>query len=217
MHGPTADASREPPGDPGEQVHTLRDGGRVLVRALRASDRDQLAAGYEELSAASRRLRFFNPPEHLSGRLLDYLVDLDGCNHFALVAQAIDEPGQPGVAVARFARDRRDPSCAEAAVTVLESHCNRGIGTILLVSLVDEALANGITTFTASVMWENQALLDGLRAHGAVVVAAEPGVASVSIALPPGAKECEGGFATTSWQTAPQPAGGWRSASSRSR
>ncbi len=221
MHGPTADAPRDPPGeearDPGEQVHTLGDGGRILVRALRASDRDELAAGYEELSSASRRLRFFNPPEHLSGRLLDYLVDVDGCNHFALGAQAIDEPGQPGVAVARFARDPHDPSCAEAAVTVRESHRNRGIGTILLVSLVDEALAHGITTFTASVMWENQALLDGLRAYGAVVVPAEPGVAAVSVALPRGAKEYEGPFPIVSCRILPQPVGGWRSASSRWR
>lgn len=196
MRGPTAEEPRDEPGevtrDDRGQVHTLRDGGRILVRALRPSDREELAAGYEGLSAAARRLRFFSPPEHLSGQLLDYLVDVDGCNHFALGAQAMDEPGQPGVAVARFARDRHDPTTAEAAVTVRETHCNRGIGTIMLVSLVDEALAHGITNFTASVMWENQVLLDGLRAYGAVVTPAEPGVAAVTVALPQGAKEYEG-------------------------
>ena len=58
-------------------LHTLRDGGRILVRALRADDRNEMAARYEELSPASRRLRFFNAPKHLSGRLLDYLVDVE--------------------------------------------------------------------------------------------------------------------------------------------
>ena len=196
MNGSTTDEPHDAPGEVARsdrgQVHTLRDGGRILVRALRPSDREELAAGYEGLSLASRRLRFFNPPEHLSGQLLDYLVELDGCNHFALAAQAIDEPGQPGVAVARFSRDRHDPSTAEAAVTVMESFCNRGIGTILLISLVDEALAHGITNFTASVLWENQVLLDGLRAYGAVVAPAEPGVAAVTVALPQGVKEYEG-------------------------
>ena len=195
MNRSTADAARNEPGehrfDDLERVHLLADGGHILVRALRASDRLELAERYEELSAASRRLRFFNPPEHLSGHLLDYLVDVDGYHRFALGVQAIDEHAQPGVAVARFARDPHDPTTAEAAVTVLESHCNRGIGTVLLMSLVEAALARGITTFTASVLWENQVLLDGLRAYGAVVAPAEPGVAAVRVTLPRGAEHYE--------------------------
>lgn len=94
--------------------------------------------------------------------------------------------------MARYARDRDDPSTAEAAVTVLDSHCSRGIGTILLTSLADEALARGIATFTAGVMWENQVLLDSLHAIGAVVVPDEPGVAAVSVELPRNSKEFVG-------------------------
>ena len=165
-------------------VHTLRDGAHLLVRSLQPGDRDEIADGYEHLSPESRRLRFFNAPDHLSERLLDYLTDVDGVDRVALVARAIDEPGTPGVGVARYARDRRDPTTAEVAVTVLDTHRNRGIATILLTSLVDEAVANGITTFTASVMWENQMLLDGLRQFGATVVPDEPGVAAVSVDLP---------------------------------
>ena len=69
-------------------------------------------------------------------------------------------------------------------MTVLDSYCDRGIGTILLTSLVEAARARGITTFTASVLWENEELLDSLRAYGAVVVPDEPGVAAVSVGLP---------------------------------
>ncbi len=175
-----------------EEVHTLRDGGRILVRSLQPGDRDEIAAGYEQLSPESRRLRFFNAPNHLSERLLDYLTDVDGVNRVALVARAIDEPGTPGVAVARYARDHRDPTTAEAAVTVLDTHRNRGIATILLASLLDQAVANDITTFTASVMWENTMLLDSLREFGAVVVADEPGIAAVSVDLPRNSEEFAG-------------------------
>lgn len=175
-----------------EEIHTLRDGGRVLVRSLQPGDRDEIAAGYEQLSPASRRLRFFNAPNHLSERLLDYLTDVDGVNRVALVARAIDEPGAPGVAIARYARDHSDPTRAEAAVTVLDTHRNRGIATILLTSLVDRAVANDISTFTASVMWENKMLLTSLREFGAVVVADEPGVAAVSVDLPHDADEFAG-------------------------
>ena len=175
-----------------EEVHTLRDGGRIVVRPLQPGDRDEIAAGYEKLSPESRRLRFFNAPNHLSERLLDYLTDVDGVNRVALVATALDEPGAPGVAVARYARDHHDPTTAEAAVTVLDTHRNRGIATILLASLLDQAVANDITTFTASVMWENKLLLDALREFGAVVVADEPGIAAVSVDLPHDANEFAG-------------------------
>jgi protein lysine acetyltransferase len=104
----------------------------------------------------------------------------------------MDEPGQPGVGVARFARDHDDPSTAEAAVTVLDAYCNRGIGRILLTSLVEEARTHGITTFVASVKWENKVLLDSLRAYGAVVVPDEPGVAAVRVKLPPDSKKLIG-------------------------
>jgi GNAT superfamily N-acetyltransferase len=173
------------PRDRDGDVIVLDDGGRMLVRGLRASDRDELAQRYLELSPEARRLRFFNAPDHLSTRLLDYLVDVDGVDRCALVAFAMDDVGTPGVAIARYARSRDDATRAEAAVTVLDSYQRRGIGTALLHRLAEAARRNGISTLTATVMWENRALLDGLRALGADIRPSEPGVASVEIALPP--------------------------------
>jgi GNAT superfamily N-acetyltransferase len=166
------------------EVVVLSDGGRVLVRHLLASDREELAARYLELSPEARRLRFFNAPDHLSTRVLDYLLDVDGVERCALAAFAVDVDGAPGVGIARYARSRDDPSCAEAAVTVLDAYQSRGIGTELMYRLADQARRHGITTFTASVMWENRELLDSLRALGAQIQPSEPGVASVQIALP---------------------------------
>jgi hypothetical protein len=60
------------------EVVSLSGGDRVLVRHLLASDREELAERYLELSPEARRLRFFNAPDHLSTRLLDYLLDVDG-------------------------------------------------------------------------------------------------------------------------------------------
>jgi acetyltransferase len=167
------------------EVVTLADGGRILVRHLQPTDRAELAQRYLELSPESRRLRFFNAPGHLSERLLDYLMDVDVPNRSALVAFALDDDGAPGVGIARYARSREEPDTAEAAVTVMDSHQNRGIATALLTRLAEEAREHGITTFTASVMWENRDLLDGLREFGADVRPSEPGVASVRIPLPP--------------------------------
>jgi GNAT superfamily N-acetyltransferase len=168
----------------GGEVIVLADGARVLLRELLPADREELAERYLELSPEARRLRFFNAPDHLSERLLDYLMDVDGVDRCALVAFAIDDEGAPGVGLARYSRSRDEPECAEAAVTVLDAYQNRGIATALLLRLGDVARRHGISTFTASVMWENRALLDGLRALGAEVVPYEPGVASLRIALP---------------------------------
>ena len=164
-------------------VVSLPGGGRVFVRSLRPSDRDELSERYLTLSPEARRLRFFNAPDRLSARLLDYLVDVDGVDRSALVALAIDDDGAPGVGIARYARSRDDPSCAEAAVTVLDAYQSRGIATALLHRLAERAREHGITTFTASVMWENSELLDGLRAFEAQVQPCEPGVASVRIPI----------------------------------
>lgn len=169
---------------PDAEVVTLADGGRIMVRQLLPSDRDELAERYLELSPEGRRLRFFNAPDHLSTRLLDYLMDVDGPDRCALVAFAIDDEHSPGVGLARYVRSRDDPATAEAAVTVLDRYQNRGVATVLLQRLGQEAQRHGISTFTATVMWENRALLDGLRAFGAEVTPSEPGVASVRIALP---------------------------------
>jgi len=184
--GGGAAATAEPAG-----IHQLADGSHVLVRPLVPSDRDRLAEGFELLSAESRRLRFFNPPEHLSPRLLDYLTELDYDRHFALAAIAVDEPGEPGVGVARWIRPAGDPTKAEAAVTVLDRYQGRGIGTLLLMELAGRAVELGVRTFVGRVLWENEALLDGLRAFGARIEADEPGVARVEVDLAPQAEQRE--------------------------
>jgi GNAT superfamily N-acetyltransferase len=165
-------------------VHELNDGTRVLVRPLRPNDRGELARGYAALSEEARRTRFFSAPPELSEADLDYLTKLDLYDHFAWAAFALDDPGTPGVGVARYVRDQERDDVAEAAVTVLDSYQQRGLGTLLLLLLAERAQQNGITTFVSYVLWDNKALLDGLAAAGARIEPAEAGVARVEVDLP---------------------------------
>jgi len=161
------------------RCHTATDGQEILVRPLIATDREQLAARYEELSPDARRARFGSPPDQLSASELDRLLDLDYDSRFALAALLADDGDERGVGVARYARHSDDPSTAEVAVVVLDAYQHRGIGTILLADLVEVARDHGIGTFTATVRWENTSLLDAIRAAGATVTPREPGIAAV--------------------------------------
>ncbi len=167
----------------------LPGGLAIVIRLLLRGDRTRLQEAYEHLSEASRQLRFFLPPKHLSDAHLAYLTELDYDRRFALVAYGRDDPARSGFGVARWVRSSEDPTRAEAAVVVVDEMQGRGIGTALLGALVDEAVAHGITAFTADVRWENRKLLERLEALGATIRPAEPGVAGVEIRLPTGTDE----------------------------
>lgn len=153
--------------DPIEQIVTLRDGTRALVRPIRPDDKERIAEGLARLSPESRYRRFLRAVTTLNERELKYLTEIDYTSHFAWVASAIDLPGEPGLGVARYIRDPKDPEVAEAAVAVVDDYQGKGVGSILLRLLVATALENGITTFRAWVLGENAEILRPLERIGA--------------------------------------------------
>ncbi|HZS15710.1 MAG TPA: GNAT family N-acetyltransferase [Candidatus Dormibacteraeota bacterium] len=162
---------------------TLPGGGSVRIRPITPDDRTELGLAYQRLSPESRRLRFLSPPNHLTEDMLRRLTCVDGVNHAALVAIAEDEPGQPGVGVARYVRLGEGSDTAEVAVTVLDDHENRGIGTLLLEMLLEKALRNGVRHIRGYVAAENR-ILDLARAFDASITPDSPGVVLVDVTLP---------------------------------
>ncbi|GIW41628.1 MAG: hypothetical protein KatS3mg076_2205 [Candidatus Binatia bacterium] len=151
-------------------VRHLADGTPVRFRLLVPEDREALRAGFERLSPESRYRRFFSPMPRLSEKFLDYLTRTDNENHLAVVAERLDENGNPceGLGVARFVRSRDDPTVAEAAVAVVDEFQGRGVGTLLLWLLTCAALERGITKFRGYVLADNEgtrAFLDALVEH----------------------------------------------------
>jgi len=162
---------------------TVSDGSRIRIRPVVIADQDGIVRGFEQLSAESRVRRFFIPPTRLSESMLRYLTEIDYTNHVALGAFAIDDPGEPGVAIARYVRLNDDPTCAEAAVTVIDSCQRRGIATVLLEALALIALRNGISRFCGYVQWENTEILDLARRVGATVQPSSQAVARIELPL----------------------------------
>lgn len=129
--------------------HTLRDGAEVVLRTMRRSDQELLARGFERLSERSRYQRFLSLKPALSGRELDYLVDVDNQDHLAVGALVERADGPQGVGVARFVRYEDDPEVAEVAVAVIDDYQGLGLGRLLLSYLVVAARERGIRAFHA--------------------------------------------------------------------
>ena len=73
---------------------------------------------------------------------------------------AIDPRTGAGVGVARYIRDRNDPTRAELAVAVVDDWQRRGVGTRLAPPLATRARQEGIATFTAEVLADNRLMLN---------------------------------------------------------
>lgn len=153
-------AAHEVDADEWHRYVALRDGTRVLVRQIRPEDRDRLAAGFEQLSPASRYLRFHSAIDHLSAGHLDYLTVVDHVDHEAVVAIDLERPDAPGIGVARYVREPYEHDVAEAAITVADEYQGQGAGTLLLGALTDRAESNGIRVFRNYVLDGNHTMLE---------------------------------------------------------
>jgi len=166
------------------EVHRLSDGTEVRLRLLRASDRGKLAAGFRRLSAESRYRRFFSPMPKLPDRMLRRLTQTDDWDHLAVIAEPVTEDGA-ALGVARYVRLRDALATAEASVAVIDEMQRKGLGRLLLTTLVEAARERGIHRFRASILAENEAgklLLHSLDEHATARI--EDGLRVYELDLP---------------------------------
>lgn len=142
---------------PGPFKATLRDGRHVRIRPIVPADRDHIVRGLSQASDETLYFRFHAPIHGLSDADLRYLTQIDYANHMAWGAFALDEPGEPGVAVARYIVDADDPTQAETGIIVLDDYQDAGLGTLLMETLAISALNNGIERLTGRILPENVA------------------------------------------------------------
>ena len=162
---------------------TLRDGARMLVRPILRSDRGKLVDTQPGFSRESHYRRFFSAPP-LSEKVIRYLIDVDYCDHFAWVVLAADQPDEPGVASARYIRERDAEDIAEVAFSVVDDYQGRGLGTFLWGALAVAATENGVDRFRARVLAENEPMRAILRRAGARLEFSEPGVLETVVDVP---------------------------------
>ena len=168
-------------------VLTLRDGTPLGVRPLVPSDRDKLDdAIRNRFSAVAYHRRFFTGGP-LSESVVRYLIDVDLLRHFAWIAFAIDEPGEPVAGVARYIALAHEPNTAELAFSVYDNFQRRGVARMLLGALAIAARETGVDRFQALALVENTAVQGLIRSLGARWERDEPGVIKTVFDVPDGA------------------------------
>src|SRR5215216_6327852 len=103
----------------------LADNTLLFLREIRPDDKERLREGLHALSEESRRRRFLGPKPSLSASELRYLTEVDGINHYAIVA--FEAGAEERIrAVARFVR-LEDAVAAEAAIVVCDDLQGKGL------------------------------------------------------------------------------------------
>ena len=138
----------------------LNDNTMVFLREIRPDDKQKLADGLATLSEESVRRRFLGPKPTLSTSELRYLTEVDGHDHYAIVATGDEDEI---VAVGRFVRLAEDPGAAEAAITVCDSLHGRGLGSLLARRISDAARDRGVERLTASIASDNRPAIKLMR------------------------------------------------------
>lgn len=144
-----------------EPIHTtLRDGTPVLIRQVRPEDKHDLEEGLRELSLESQHYRFFGLKKAFSKAELENFTDIDHHSHDAWGAFDVSAEGPRPIGIARYIQRPDDEAVADFAVTVVDSHQGRGLGTLLLGIIASRALDHGIRRFESVDLADNARLFD---------------------------------------------------------
>ncbi|HEY1511552.1 MAG TPA: GNAT family N-acetyltransferase [Solirubrobacteraceae bacterium] len=156
---------------------------KIEIRPIEPDDKEALARGFDRLSEESRYRRFLSPRGPLTPAELRYFTEVDHRNHEALVA--VEPDSGEGVGVARFVRSPDDDEVAEMAVAVADDWQGHGVGSRLTAALAKRAREEGISSFTALALAENDAMLNLLEELGEVHASyARRGTVELAVALP---------------------------------
>jgi GNAT superfamily N-acetyltransferase len=132
---------------------TLRDGSAVHLRPLRGDDESALRAFLDGVSPESLRQRFCGATD--LSRAATSLVHGCGADDAALIVQAASS----AEIVAHAASFRIDAIRAEVAFLVTDTWQGRGLGSLLLSRLAQDAESTGVTTLVADTLPRNRAMI----------------------------------------------------------
>lgn len=155
----------------------LPDGGEFTLRPIRPDDAQMLQAFVQGLSPESRYFRFVSRSTELSPSMLARLTLIDYDREMALVAvQKVSERGDDGVlqeheqiiGMSQYITNPDKASC-EFSLLVADALSGKGLGSRLMLSIMDEARDKGLQEIDGLVLSHNHGMLSLMRRLGFAV------------------------------------------------
>ena len=148
-----------------EKNYKLRDGTKFLLRPVKPSDADIWVELYKSLSSNSKYMRFFTDHLTPSQKMIDKYTKIDYVNNFALVAIVKENGRDKMLGVARYVLDP-PPDSAELAVVVADAWQGKGLGTKMLLYIIEIMIKRKIKKVHGDVFLENRAMLQLMNEGG---------------------------------------------------
>ncbi|WP_313070256.1 bifunctional acetate--CoA ligase family protein/GNAT family N-acetyltransferase [Melaminivora sp.] len=157
-----------------EQVWPLRGGGEYLVRPIRPDDAQMVQRLVRELSSESRYFRFVSQLTELPASMLARFTLIDYDREMALVAvhreRVVDDNGEVShtqriVGVSRYVTNPDHTTC-EFALLVADDFAGRGLGSRLMLSIMEVARDRGLSEVQGLVLASNPNMLKLMRRLG---------------------------------------------------
>jgi RimJ/RimL family protein N-acetyltransferase len=163
-HGASVDAAATVYPKELERAVRLNDGTFVRIRPIRPDDEPRLVALYGRLSEHTAYQRFFTLMRRLPPSWFHFFANVDYRRRLALVAEHDTSAGLEVVGVGRY-EPTDEEAMAELALVVEDGWQGRGLGRLLLETVLRAGQARGIRRFRAYVLAENERMLRLLGRH----------------------------------------------------
>jgi len=147
----------------------MKDGGEIRLRPIRPDDEAMMVRFHETLSDESIHSRYFHLirlDQRVSHERLKRICTIDYDREMVIVAEHTDPAGAPEIiGVGRLVRlDEKNE--AEIALIVSDAHQHHGVGTELVLMLLDIARSQKIGRLVANILQENRSMQYVLRNLG---------------------------------------------------
>lgn len=141
------------------KTYSLGNDDHYLIRPIQSDDRERIIGLFNHLSPENRYLRFAHAISKLPDEFLDDILHLDYQTEMALVA-VIYEQDQTEVVIgiARYV-SLPDKKICEFSLGVSDSHTAHGVGTHLMLDLIEHAKENKLQEILGYVLSNNSKML----------------------------------------------------------
>ncbi len=160
-----------------ESEWPMRNGNLYKIRPLHPHDAQMLQTLVRGLSQESRYFRFISVMKELPDRLLARFTLIDYDREMAMVAVYPERTSNPVggfsdteriVGVSRYVTNPDKSSC-EFSLLIADDFTGQGLGTRLMLALIDEARSKGLTLMEGLVLSNNTAMLKLVRSLDFVI------------------------------------------------